>query len=300
MSRKFLRNKLLLAAAASTMAVSCAGAVSPFAFAAESETVNAADIGSADDSEGASDADDAASETEAGIPADDWLPVGSVVTVKNFGRSFLILGRLVKNSTDGKYYDYCGCLFPDGYMGGDLYFFDQKDLSGTVSRGFEDEYELLFRKNRLDGASGDLLTASGQEDSLEAAEGTAVSGAAGDAAETADMPGSESLPAPETEDQPAPETEDQPAPETESQPVSETESAAASAEAGEAKTFTTTDNVRLRAEASTDSDIIVTIPAEREVKVDTAREPEGDWVPVIFTDSSGTDQKGWVKKDFLK
>lgn len=106
MSRKFLRNKLLLAAAASTMAVSCAGAVSPFAFAAESETVNAADIGSADDSEGASDADDAASETEAGIPADDWLPVGSVVTVKNFGRSFLILGRLVKNSTDGKYYDY--------------------------------------------------------------------------------------------------------------------------------------------------------------------------------------------------
>lgn len=309
MIRKSIKRQLMNTAAASVIAAAvAAGSMALPVYADESSPADQTATETAD-SQAASDSQ-TAEETEAGIPADEWLPIGSIVTVKGFGRSFLVLGRLVQNSTDQKFYDYCGCLFPDGYMGGDLYFFDQKDIEKTIQRGFEDEYESLYRKNHLDGLSADTVTADSQaESSQQAAAGTSVSGSGeSDAADQAQS-GTET----QTEESDS-QAESQKQSESETQAAqvqsdsgsdsqgesSQTQTETAAEAAGQAKTYTTTDNVRLRSEASTDGDIIITIPAQRQVTEDTSRKAQGDWIPVIFKDSSGKDQKGWVKKEFLK
>lgn len=44
----------------------------------------------------------AISEQEHGIPADEWLPIGSVVKVRGYKRSFMVLGRAVLNDSDSR------------------------------------------------------------------------------------------------------------------------------------------------------------------------------------------------------
>ena len=45
----------------------------------------------------------AISEQEHGIPADEWLPIGSVVKVRGYKRSFMVIGRAVLNDSDSRY-----------------------------------------------------------------------------------------------------------------------------------------------------------------------------------------------------
>lgn len=203
---------------------------------------------------------------------DEWLPIGSVVTVRGYDRKFVILGRVVQNAGDGLFYDYCACLCPDGYMGGNLYFFNRGSIDEVLMKGFEDEYEQLYRMDHLDGV--DVSTLGGNV-------------------------------SPETESE-AGQTEAQPPAETaaegsEAPAAGESETAAsAESEAAAGRTYVTLQNVRLREGPSTDSESLVTVPGEREVTEDTAREASGDWVPVIFRDSSGQEIKGYIRKDFLQ
>ena len=211
----------------------------------------------------------AISEQEHGIPADEWLPIGSVVKVRGYKRSFMVLGRAVLNDSDSRYYDYCACLYPDGYMGGTLYFFNQDLIARVESEGYEDAYEKLYREENLDGLDVEALTDGSQ---TEAAKGEgSESGAAAGAQETEER--------------------------TEADQAGQTEPAE-SETAGTA--YTTTTNVRLRSEPSTDGEALTTIPGGRQVTEDTDRKEKDGWIPVLFTDNAGKVLSGWIKKTYLK
>ena len=209
------------------------------------------------------------SEQEHGIPADEWLPIGSVVKVRGYKRSFIVLGRAVLNDSDSRYYDYCACLYPDGYMGGALYFFNQDLIARVESEGYEDAYEKLYREENLDGLDVEALTDGSQTEAAKG-EGSESGAAAG-----------------------APGTEES----TEEDQTVQTESAE-SETAG--TVYTTTTNVRLRSDPSTDGEALTTIPGGRQVTADTSRTEKDGWIPVLFTDNAGKILSGWIKKAYLK
>lgn len=94
---------------------------------------------------------------ENGLKADDWLPIGSVVLLNGANKSLMVISRFVYNVDDGAYYEYCGCLYPEGISDSEYYFFNHNEIGLVVQRGFEDEYEKLYRKTVLDGINVSLL-----------------------------------------------------------------------------------------------------------------------------------------------
>ncbi len=43
-----------------------------------------------------------------------YLPIGSVVTLKDGGRPLMITGRSQRNAADNTLWDYSACLYPEG------------------------------------------------------------------------------------------------------------------------------------------------------------------------------------------
>lgn len=71
----------------------------------------------------------------------EYLPVGSVVMVKGMIRKTVIIGRglLTIPENDPMYFDYGGCLYPEGLQGDAIMYFNHKDIVRVISRGYEDE-----------------------------------------------------------------------------------------------------------------------------------------------------------------
>ena len=224
----------------------------------------------------------AMSEQEHGIPADEWLSIGSVVKVKGYKRSFMVLGRAVLNDSDSRYYDYCACLYPDGYMGGTLYFFNQDLIAKVESEGYEDAYEKLYREENLDGLDVEALTDGSQSEAAKAEEtesGETAAGGQKTESGEAEAGGQKTEGSTQTE-------------ETVQTEPAESETAGT--------VYTTTTNVRLRSDPSTDGEALTTIPGGRQVTADTSRKEKDGWIPVLFTDNAGKILSGWIKKAYLK
>jgi len=92
-----------------------------------------------------------------GVKADEWLPIGSVVMLDGTPKTLMIMARFVYNSNTGKYYDYCGCLYPEGFGERQYYFFNHDEIGFVASRGYEDEYEKLYREKVLDRIDVSIL-----------------------------------------------------------------------------------------------------------------------------------------------
>lgn len=72
----------------------------------------------------------------------DFLPVGSVVRLKDGIKKLLIVGRCQVNFETNELWDYLGCLYPEGILGEDMNFvFNSSDIDEICHRGFEDEEE---------------------------------------------------------------------------------------------------------------------------------------------------------------
>lgn len=72
----------------------------------------------------------------------EFLPVGSVVRLKNGIKRLLIVGRCQVNSETNELWDYLGCLYPEGILGEDMNFlFNSSDIDEICHRGLEDEEE---------------------------------------------------------------------------------------------------------------------------------------------------------------
>lgn len=70
--------------------------------------------------------------------SEKYLPIGSVLKLKKGTKEVMIIGYLCTTTDDKeKVYDYCGCLYPEGYLGSDkTLFFNHDDIDIIYSLGY--------------------------------------------------------------------------------------------------------------------------------------------------------------------
>lgn len=88
----------------------------------------------------------------------DFLPLGSVVSLKNGEKKLFIIGINQKAIKNDKVYDYCACLHPYGYLNSeDIFLFDRDKIDKIYFKGFFDEetkeyYEdIVWERKRNEG-----------------------------------------------------------------------------------------------------------------------------------------------------
>lgn len=77
----------------------------------------------------------------------DFMPIGSVITLKNGNKRIMICGRLQEREEDHKIFDYCACLYPEGLLSPDeVFLFNNEDIDQVFFVGFQDGEEFAFRE----------------------------------------------------------------------------------------------------------------------------------------------------------
>lgn len=76
-----------------------------------------------------------------------FLPLGSVVRLKNGTKRIMICGRLQQRESDQKIFDYCACYYPEGILNPEeLFLFQHSDIEQICFTGFQDEDEAKLQK----------------------------------------------------------------------------------------------------------------------------------------------------------
>lgn len=75
-----------------------------------------------------------------------FLPIGSVVLLKNAEKKLMICGRVQVDVSSGVRYDYAGCYYPEGIIDSkELFLFNNEDVDQLFFIGFQDGDEINFR-----------------------------------------------------------------------------------------------------------------------------------------------------------
>ncbi len=75
-----------------------------------------------------------------------YLPVGTVVMLKGGQKRVMVTGFVCKGNDSDKVYDYCGCLFPEGFVSSDQsLLFDHSQIEKIHYMGLVDEEETAFK-----------------------------------------------------------------------------------------------------------------------------------------------------------
>ena len=79
-----------------------------------------------------------------------YLPIGTVVMLKNGTKRAMITGFCsVAQEDKNKMYDYCGCIYPEGYVSSNqVCLFDHDQIIQVFHKGLVDDEEITF-KNKL-------------------------------------------------------------------------------------------------------------------------------------------------------
>lgn len=74
------------------------------------------------------------------------LPIGTVVLLQNAEKRLMIVGYQRKKAPDdGKVYDYCGCLYPEGFMTpSEAAVFDHSQIDRIIYMGFQNPIQAQF------------------------------------------------------------------------------------------------------------------------------------------------------------
>lgn len=74
------------------------------------------------------------------------LPVGSVVLLKDADKRLMIIGYQRRKAGDEtKIYDYCGCLYPEGFMGPEsAAVFDHAQIDRVIAVGLQNQAQIAF------------------------------------------------------------------------------------------------------------------------------------------------------------
>lgn len=83
----------------------------------------------------------------------NYLPIGSVVLLKDSTRRVMIVGLKQKAVGTDKIWDYSACLFPEGILDPDrLYLFDAQQIDRLFFIGLQDGESLAFldKVNRME------------------------------------------------------------------------------------------------------------------------------------------------------
>ena len=74
-----------------------------------------------------------------------FLPIGSVVLLKESQKRIMIVGVKQKQADSDKVWDYSACLFPEGIIDPDrLYLFDAEQIERLYFVGLQDGESLSF------------------------------------------------------------------------------------------------------------------------------------------------------------
>lgn len=77
----------------------------------------------------------------------DWLPLGSVVRLKEGERLLMIAGFMAIEKNTGVAYDYAGYPYPEGKQTDQELFFDRSLIEEVYQLGYLDANGLLFWQN---------------------------------------------------------------------------------------------------------------------------------------------------------
>lgn len=71
-----------------------------------------------------------------------YLPIGSIVLLKEGKKRIMITGYYVTNVSDNKIYDYSACIYPEGIVDNKtIILFNHEDISNIIFTGYSDEEE---------------------------------------------------------------------------------------------------------------------------------------------------------------
>ena len=81
---------------------------------------------------------------------DKYLPIGSVVLLKNGREKIMIYGRKQMHVETGEEWDYLACLYPEGNINEEfMYLFNHDQIDKVYYLGYEDEEEKRFVEENL-------------------------------------------------------------------------------------------------------------------------------------------------------
>ena len=74
-----------------------------------------------------------------------YLPIGSIVRLKEGTKKIMIYGRRQTSSVNGEEYDYVACLYPEGRISDEYtYSFDESLIEELIFTGYTDEDDVEF------------------------------------------------------------------------------------------------------------------------------------------------------------
>lgn len=77
----------------------------------------------------------------------EFLPIGSVVILKDKNKEVMIIGYLSNVSNNKETYDYCGCIWPIGYTNPNMItLFNRCDIEQIENLGFSNNIQKQFSK----------------------------------------------------------------------------------------------------------------------------------------------------------
>ena len=76
----------------------------------------------------------------------EFLPMGSIVRLKESKKKLMIIGRLQKRTDEEKIFDYLAIFYPIGSVDNHVVLFDEGDIGELVFRGYCDVEEQEFVK----------------------------------------------------------------------------------------------------------------------------------------------------------
>lgn len=82
---------------------------------------------------------------EGGI--NDMLPIGSIVYLKEGTSKIMILNRgpILEVEDEKQMFDYSGCIYPQGLVPDNVFYFNQENIDQVVFEGFKNEEEERFQ-----------------------------------------------------------------------------------------------------------------------------------------------------------
>ena len=79
----------------------------------------------------------------------EYLPLGSIVVIQGSVKKIMIIARglKVRIGDHFEFFDYGGCLYPEGLMGEQVMYFQHENIQKVVFEGYADEDNEIMLSN---------------------------------------------------------------------------------------------------------------------------------------------------------
>ena len=91
-----------------------------------------------------------------------YLPIGTVVLLKDGTKKVMITGYKSKQADDTKVYDYNGCIFPEGFIENVYCLFNHDEIEDVYYRGLENNESDEYIQKITDGVKLSASTINGK------------------------------------------------------------------------------------------------------------------------------------------